>query len=288
MTATLACPKPAETPLQEAAAVAAVTAPRRRGARRREGAGRGRRAVLTRLALSAFLHAILFGALALWAIDRQPPIRGRGISLQVVHTPDLVAETLEADEDLEVPELEEIPVLAAFEPAHEAPLEEEPLEDDEAFLPALDAGPSEADVAMNDLSVSVVRARTRREVQAPPVPRTRPPPLHVVPVVARPATRMPARPPQPRRASGGAPRGRLVPLHMPRIYPEGARRMGLQGRAVVLVTIGAGGRIVHAELVTSAGHPALDEAALTSARAWRFQAPGETRRLRLPFNYQLR
>lgn len=283
MTATLAPPKPAEPPT---AAATALAAPRRRD---RLGGGRqGRRGVLVRLALSTLVHAAVFGALAMWAIDREVTTKGQGLHLQILHTPDLVAETLETDDDdVEVPELEDIPVFAAFEPAPETPQEEEPIEDDTAFLPALDPAPTEADLAMHDLSVAVVHARTRREVAPPPAPR-RQLPTRVIPVVARPAPRLAATPPRPHRASGGSPRGRLTPVHMPRAYPDAARRMGLEGRAIVLVTINAGGRVVNAELVTSAGHPILDAAALSSARAWRFQAPGETRRLSLPFIYQLR
>ena len=238
-----------------------------------------------RVALSAGLHALLFGALAAWAIEPPATVRGAGTTLQVLHAPDAVLDVLDDAEELEVPELEEIPVFAEHEPPLDAPLEEEELEDPEAaFLPALDPGPREADVALNDLSVQVVRARTRHEAAAPP---RRPSPV-VVPVVARPSPRAVPTPAVARPPAGGAPQGRLIPVAMPRTYPETARRLGLQGRAVVLVTIGADGRIVDAQLVQSTGHPILDEAALGSARGWRFQPPGETRRLRLPFVYDLR
>ncbi len=124
------------------------------------------------------------------------------------------------------------------------------------------------------------RIRPKQPVVTPPVvvrkPAPRPPAPE--PVVRRPA-------PAPRAVAGAR---RLVPLQQPLHYPEAARRLGIQGRARVEVTIDPSGRVTEAHLVTSSGSPILDAAAVASARAWRFQPPGEVRRAILPFTYALR
>ena len=50
-------------------------------------------------------------------------------------------------------------------------------------------------------------------------------------------------------------------------YPRAARRLGVEGNAVVLITIDAGGRVVEVKLAKSSGHDVLDAAALGAARS---------------------
>lgn len=57
----------------------------------------------------------------------------------------------------------------------------------------------------------------------------------------------------------------------PPAYPADAKRLGLQGTAVVRVTIGADGRPTALRLVESSGWAALDDAALAAVRGWRFR-----------------
>ncbi|MGE5515190.1 MAG: energy transducer TonB [Bacteroidota bacterium] len=77
------------------------------------------------------------------------------------------------------------------------------------------------------------------------------------------------------------------------IYPVAARRAGREGRVVLLVKVTANGECAEATTAESSGVPALDEAAKTAVRRWRF-VPGtqagqkvETT-LRVPITFWLR
>lgn len=80
--------------------------------------------------------------------------------------------------------------------------------------------------------------------------------------------------------------GKLVKPDPP--YPSFARSAGMQGRASVVVTFGATGRVEGASIVSSTGYSALDSH--TTAwiqRNWRW--PGtSTRKVRVPISYRLR
>jgi len=56
-------------------------------------------------------------------------------------------------------------------------------------------------------------------------------------------------------------------------YPEIAREQGISGTAVVLVTVGPKGNVISQRLEKSAGHPLLDQAALTAAAHSLFLPP---------------
>jgi protein TonB len=56
-------------------------------------------------------------------------------------------------------------------------------------------------------------------------------------------------------------------------YPEVAREQNAQGTAVVLVTVGPKGNVISQRLERSAGHPALDQAALAAAARSSFLPP---------------
>lgn len=55
-------------------------------------------------------------------------------------------------------------------------------------------------------------------------------------------------------------------------YPEAAKADGVEGRAVLKILIDADGSVQDAEVVQSAGHAALDAAALAAAPTFRFTA----------------
>jgi protein TonB len=114
---------------------------------------------------------------------------------------------------------------------------------------------------------------------APPVPRTKPPVLAAAGSAAAPAE--PARP-----ASAALPpdgeRLAALPLVPPRPvsaragnrkpdYPAEARRRRLQGQVVLRVDVSAHGTAEHVRVLTSSGHPILDDAAAAAVRAWRFE-----------------
>jgi protein TonB len=56
-------------------------------------------------------------------------------------------------------------------------------------------------------------------------------------------------------------------------YPEQARRDGQEGRAQVKICINTSGKVETAEIVTSSGFPALDDAAIKVGKAFRFKPP---------------
>lgn len=67
-------------------------------------------------------------------------------------------------------------------------------------------------------------------------------------------------------------------MHPPRVdpagcpapaYPRLARQRELEGVALLLLQVGADGRVLQVRLLESSGHAILDEAALSAARAWR-------------------
>ena len=54
-------------------------------------------------------------------------------------------------------------------------------------------------------------------------------------------------------------------------YPEAARREGQEGRAIIKICVNQQGKIDSADVATSSGFPALDEAAIKVAKAYRFK-----------------
>jgi protein TonB len=84
--------------------------------------------------------------------------------------------------------------------------------------------------------------------------------------------------------SGSAPSSQVaaLPLVPPRpvgaatgnrkpIYPAAARRQGLQGLVVLRVIVSAQGTARDVAVLTSSGHPILDDAAAAAVRGWRFE-----------------
>lgn len=54
------------------------------------------------------------------------------------------------------------------------------------------------------------------------------------------------------------------------VYPEAARKAGLEGTALLRIQISASGRPSDIAIARSTGHAALDEAAVTAVTKWRF------------------
>lgn len=102
--------------------------------------------------------------------------------------------------------------------------------------------------------------------EAPPSPaaavvpeqRPAPPPAEAPRSPALPATVTP-------------PRSDAAYLNNPRpVYPLAARRRGDQGTVLIRVLVTADGLAASVSLEKSSGHPALDEAALSAVKTWRF------------------
>jgi protein TonB len=56
----------------------------------------------------------------------------------------------------------------------------------------------------------------------------------------------------------------------PPIYPENARRRGIQGRVVLQVSVSVEGAPVAVRVAESSGATSLDDAAVAAVRQWRF------------------
>ncbi len=75
-------------------------------------------------------------------------------------------------------------------------------------------------------------------------------------------------------------------------YPEEARKAGVEGKAIVEVTVGADGVMRRCSLVVSSGNAQLDEAALQAVHVSKF-APGTKdgkpveMKVRVPFQFKL-
>jgi periplasmic protein TonB len=80
------------------------------------------------------------------------------------------------------------------------------------------------------------------------------------------------------RTPDTAPGGPVVRAARPRggyqvrpVYPESARRAGVQGTTLLRIHIETDGRVSDVSVARSAGHQALDEAAADAVRRWRFE-----------------
>jgi TonB family protein len=75
-------------------------------------------------------------------------------------------------------------------------------------------------------------------------------------------------------------------------YPEEARKAGVEGTAIVEVTVGADGTVLGCSLATSSGNALMDAAAVAAAQASKF-APGTkdgkpvVTKARMPIRFKL-
>jgi TonB family protein len=226
------------------------------------------------LIVSLAIHAIVIGVLV-WALAVPPAVSSGTGRIRITATLPVPArdpaplpeswgepEPLPPEEDPPVPDVPRLP------PA--------PLDGHDELLPL--AQEIEDFEGLAAPSLEAARALGR----SPSSPRA---PSPAAPPAAKPPTAKPpaARPPIP--AAGPARAAPLVPIYHPTYYPREARRLRLEGRAEVEVLVSAAGLVVRANLYASSGHGILDDAALTTARQWRFRPPGRLRRVVIPFRF---
>jgi protein TonB len=109
----------------------------------------------------------------------------------------------------------------------------------------------------------------------PPKPKAPPPRPQAAPAAEAPPQQASAAP-----AHSAAPKtvsvSEVAKLSGPiPVYPMRSRRAGETGVAMVRVFIDISGQPAQVLIQTSSGHPALDEAALSAVRAWRFRPYAE-------------
>lgn len=121
---------------------------------------------------------------------------------------------------------------------------------------------------------AVRQPQTTQAVQAPILtapPDT--PPSQAVAIVPEPRPAPPLETPRPPSSPAVVtpPRSDAAYLNNPRpAYPLAARRRGDQGTVLIRVLVTAEGLAASVGLEKSSGHPALDEAALSAVKTWRF------------------
>lgn len=137
----------------------------------------------------------------------------------------------------------------------ELPNEQKTLQVDEVELPPIEPEPQ--DFQAEFLPVKESPAETKQ-----PVPdRAKP--------SAKPSTRQKEvrKAPQSRAAtySKASVRSRARP-----VYPDSARRKGIEGTATVRLSLDGSGRVIAASISKSSGNAALDASALRAAKRWKF------------------
>jgi len=85
------------------------------------------------------------------------------------------------------------------------------------------------------------------------------------------ATELAALPPATASPGGGSRGASPLPGNPKPVYPDGARRQGRQGRAILHVEVRSDGTAGAVSIDRSSGDSRLDEAALAAVRRWRFR-----------------
>jgi periplasmic protein TonB len=137
------------------------------------------------------------------------------------------------------------------------------------------------------LQTNIIQTEKPKDLPPPPPPvdlKERPPvqviapdinisvPVDTPPPIQQVTTERVAPAPVPRAIVPGTP---LRPTYAPDVsqyYPDSSRRAGEQGRALVKVCVNPQGKLDTADVSTSTGFPALDEAAVKYAKAMRYKA----------------
>lgn len=129
------------------------------------------------------------------------------------------------------------------------------------------------------------------DIAAEPPPETRPDePPPEPPVTEAPPTESSPPPPAAPVAAVSPPQAELKPASKsapPEFYPHEAVRRGLEGEALVAVTLDGRGRVIGARLERGSGHAILDQAAVRAALALK-SVPGGSGETMLPVSFRLK
>ena len=69
-------------------------------------------------------------------------------------------------------------------------------------------------------------------------------------------------------------------------YPSSSRRAGHQGTTIITFVVGTSGRVISARITKSSGHAALDQAAISAVRTWRFTPARSGLGHAVPYTYK--
>jgi protein TonB len=136
------------------------------------------------------------------------------------------------------------------------------------------------------LQTNIIQTEKPKDLPPPPPPvdlKERPPvqviapdinisiPVEAPPPIQAVTTQKVEAPPPPRAIVPGTNMKLSYQPDISDYYPESSRRAGEEGRAMVKVCVSAAGKIDSAELQTTSGFPALDQAAVKLAKASKFK-----------------
>ena len=128
------------------------------------------------------------------------------------------------------------------------------------------------------------------EIAAEPPPETRPDEAPPEPPVTEPPPTESSPPPAAPVAALSPPQAELKPATksaLPEFYPHEAVRRGLEGEALVAVTLDGRGRVTAARLERGSGHAILDQAAVRAALSLK-SVPGGSGETMLPVSFRLK
>lgn len=137
------------------------------------------------------------------------------------------------------------------------------------------------------LEATLILPEIAAEPPAEPQPEEAPP---EPPVTEPPPNELPPRPPAAPVAATSPPQAELKPATKsapPEFYPHEAVRRGLEGEALVAVTLDGRGRVIGARLERGSGHAILDQAAVRAALALK-SVPGGSGETMLPVSFRLK
>ena len=69
-------------------------------------------------------------------------------------------------------------------------------------------------------------------------------------------------------------------------YPSSSRRAGHEGTTIITFVVGTSGRVTSARITKSSGHAALDQAAISAVRTWRFTPARSGLGQTVPYTYK--
>jgi len=203
------------------------------------------------------------------------------INFEIVNIPNDV----EQAEQAPAPE----PELTEPEPPVEEPVPEEPQPVEEVAPPEPEVvTPPEPEVPEPEPVVEpepdpVAEAIPERVIPKfdPPKRKPTPPPRKIVkakpvskPVIRKKQAQPVARPQQKTTAAKSAyvpPSSSSTRFSNPKpVYPLVARRRGMEGRVLLVVSVSSSGGVLEVKVKKSSGHKILDKAALKTVRKWRF------------------
>jgi len=142
--------------------------------------------------------------------------------------------------------------------------------------PAPEEGPAVPPVPADDAIVETsvrLAPPPRRKPEPPPAPTAPLAEAMETPAAAalKPTDEMAALPPAAAPAGGGSRGASPLPGNPKPVYPDGARRQGRQGRAILRVEVRPDGTAGAVSVDRSSGDDRLDTAAVAAVRQWRFR-----------------